>query len=67
MKLFIFSIFSAAEVGLCIFFFLRKMSSGSSQRRATRARTENRQVILERNILRADTMVAPLDFIAKMI
>jgi hypothetical protein len=53
------------------------MSSGSSQRRviqrtdegiaATRARMENTQVIPERNILRADIMVAPLDFIAQMI
>jgi hypothetical protein len=34
---------------------------------ATKARMENRQVILERNILRADIMVAPLDFIAQMI
>jgi len=55
----------------------RKMSCGSSQRRvrqrtdaglaATRARIESRQVIPERNIVRADVMVAPLDFIAQII
>jgi hypothetical protein len=55
----------------------RKMSYGSSQRRvrqrtdaglaATRARIESRQVIPERNIVSADVMVAPLDFIAQII
>jgi hypothetical protein len=59
---------------LCIFFFFRKMSSGNSQCRVrqrtdegiatTKARMESRQVISERNIVRADIMVAPLDFIA---
>jgi hypothetical protein len=34
---------------------------------ATRAKVENRQAIPERNVLRADIMVAPLDFIAKII
>jgi hypothetical protein len=53
------------------------MTSGCSQRKvrqrtkggiaATRDRMENRQVIPERNIVRADIMVAPLDFIAEMI
>jgi hypothetical protein len=58
-------------------FCFKKMSSGSSQRKvrqrteegiaATRARMENRQVILDRNILRVDITVAPLNFIAQMI
>jgi hypothetical protein len=49
------------------------MSAGSSQRRvhqrteaglvANRARIENRQAILERNVVRADVMVAPLEII----
>jgi hypothetical protein len=53
------------------------MSSGISQHRvrqridegiaATRARMENRQAIPERNVLRADIMMAPLDFIAEII
>jgi hypothetical protein len=58
-------------------FCFKKMSSGSSQRRvrqrteegivATKVRMETRQAILERNILWADIIVAPLDFIAQMI
>jgi len=53
------------------------MSAGSSQRRvcqrteaglaANRARIENRQAISERNVVRADVMVAPLDIIADII
>jgi hypothetical protein len=60
-----------------LFFFFRKKSSGSFQHKVrqrtdegiatTRARMENKQVIPERNILRANIMVAPLDFIAQMI
>jgi hypothetical protein len=34
---------------------------------ATKDRMENRQVIPERNIVRADIMVVLLDFIAEMI
>jgi hypothetical protein len=34
---------------------------------ATRAKVENRQEILERNIFRVDIMMAPLDFIAEII
>jgi hypothetical protein len=59
------------------FFFFRNMSSGSSQRKvrqmtkegiaATRDCMENRQVIPKRNIVRADIMVAALDFIVEMI
>jgi hypothetical protein len=33
----------------------------------TRARMDSRKVIPERNIVRADIMVAPLDFIAQLI
>jgi hypothetical protein len=55
----------------------RTMSTGSSQRRvrqrteegiaATRARIENRQAIPERNVVRANVMVAPLDVIDDII
>jgi hypothetical protein len=34
---------------------------------ATRAKVENKQAIPERNVVRADIMVAPLDFIAEII
>jgi len=57
---------------LFMFFFFRKMFSGNSQCRVrqrtdegiatTKARMESRQVIPERNIVRVDIMVAPLDF-----
>jgi len=53
------------------------MSASSSQRRvqqrtqvdikATKSRTENRQVLLEQNVVRADVMVAPFSFIDEMI
>jgi hypothetical protein len=53
------------------------MSAGSSQYRvrqrkeevlvANRTRIENRQAIPERNVVRADVMVAPLDIIADII
>jgi hypothetical protein len=34
---------------------------------ATRARVEHRQVIIERNVIRADVMVSPFSFIDQMI
>jgi hypothetical protein len=34
---------------------------------ATRAKVEHRQVIIERNVVRADVMVSPLSFIDQMI
>jgi hypothetical protein len=34
---------------------------------ATRAKFENRQAIPKRNVLKADIIVAPLDFIAEII
>jgi len=53
------------------------MSSSNSQRRiwwrteegitATRAKVETRLVIIERNVLRADVMVPPFDFIDQLI
>lgn len=64
-------------LGIYSLHIFRKMSSSSPQRgvrqmtgegiATTRARMESRQVILERNIVRTDLMVAPLDFIAQMI
>jgi hypothetical protein len=36
-------------------------------RAASLAKIENRQAVLERNVLRANVMVAPLDFIADII
>jgi hypothetical protein len=62
---------------LSLHFVSKKLSSSSSQRRvrqrieegiaATMDHMTNQQVIPERNIVRADIMVAPLDFIAEMI
>jgi hypothetical protein len=59
------------------YFFCRTMSASRSQRRvgqrteegiaATRAKIENRQAIPERNVVRADVMVALLDIIADII
>jgi hypothetical protein len=53
------------------------MSSGSSQHRVrqrtkegiatTRARVETRPMIIERNVLRADVLVPPFDFIDQFI
>jgi hypothetical protein len=53
------------------------MSAGSPQRRvrqrteedvaASRAKIMNRPVILERNVIRADIMIAPLDGIHEII
>jgi len=55
----------------------RIMSAGSPQRRvrqrteedvaASRAKIMNRPVILERNVIRADIMIAPLDGIHEII
>jgi hypothetical protein len=67
-----------AFLGIYFFVFLfRNMSSGSSQRRvrqrtnegiaATRARVETRPMIIERNVLRANVMVPPFDFIDQLI
>jgi hypothetical protein len=66
-----------AFLGIYFLHIFKKMSSASSQCKArqrtdegiaaTRARMESRQVIPERNIVKADVMVAPLDFIAQMI
>jgi hypothetical protein len=62
---------------LCGYLFCRTMSVGSSQcrvqqrtketRAAFLAKMENKQAILERNVLKADVMVAPLDCIAEII
>jgi hypothetical protein len=59
------------------FFFCRAMSDNSSQHRvrqkteearaASSAKVENMQVIPKRNVLRADVMVAPLDFIVDIM
>jgi hypothetical protein len=59
------------------YFFCRTMSASSSQRRVRqmteegivtiKARIENRQAILERNVVRADVIVAHLDIIADII
>jgi hypothetical protein len=49
------------------------MSASSSQCKvhqgteATRAKVENRQVLIEHNVVRADVMVAPFDFIDHLI
>lgn len=66
-----------AYLSIYFFAFVLEMSSGNSQLKgkhrteegitATRDRMKNWQVIPKRNTVRADIMVAPLDFIAKMI
>jgi hypothetical protein len=33
----------------------------------TRARMEHKQMIIERNVVRADVMIAPFDFIDRLI
>jgi hypothetical protein len=68
-RLFIFRLFLTSLVG----FFCRIMSAGSPQRRvrqrtkgdraALRAKIMDRPVIAERNVVRSDIMVAPLDSI----
>jgi hypothetical protein len=61
---------------LCLNIF-KTMSSNSSQNRvrqwteasieATKAREENRQVIIERNVVKANVMISPFSFIDQMI
>jgi len=68
-KLFLFGLFLANLVG----FFCRILSAGSPQRKvrqrtegdraALRAKIMNRPVIIERNVVCSDIMVAPLDSI----
>jgi hypothetical protein len=62
---------------LCGYLFCRTMSAGNSQRMvqprteevraASLAKMEIKQAIPERNVLRADVMVVPLDYIVEII